>query len=97
MRCLRRDIGLDCSHYWKRGDSGTRFDPKNCVALCRNCHTAWEKQQNLEYKAFMIKWLGLKEYEELERRARSFKSRFQAVLECMELLKGESVDNHIVF
>lgn len=45
----------------------------------------------------MIKWLGLKEYEELERRARSFKSRFQAVLECMELLKGESVDNHIVF
>jgi hypothetical protein len=73
----------DCSHYWKRGDSGTRFDPKNCVGLCRDCHTIWERQKNNEYKAFMIEWLGKEEYDALETRARSFKNRTEAVLEFM--------------
>lgn len=87
MRCNRTDKPLDCSHYWKRGDKGTRFDPKNCIALCRDCHTIWEKQQNLEYKEFMIKWLGQEEYDLLEIRARTVKPQRQAVMECMELLK----------
>lgn len=91
IKCRRceRNGPLDCSHYWKRGDSGTRFDPNNCVALCRECHTIWERQQNLEYKQFMVDWLGQEEYDLLEKRARSFKKRIDAVLEVMELLKKD--------
>lgn len=87
LRCLSVAKPLDNSHYWKRGDSGTRFDPENCVALCRDCHTIWEKQQNNEYKTFMLDRLGQERYELLEKRARSFKKRVDAVLEVMELLK----------
>lgn len=85
MRCGRSDVGLDCSHYWKRGDKGTRFDPKNCIALCRDCHTIWERQKNNEYKAFMLNWLGREEYEALETRARTSTKLFDAVLEWMAL------------
>jgi hypothetical protein len=85
-RCGSSSKPLDCSHYWKRGDSGTRYDPLNCVAVCRDCHTIWERQQNNEYKAFMVDWLGQEEYDALERRARTFKKRVDAVLECMKLL-----------
>lgn len=85
-RCFSKVKALDNSHYWGRGNSGTRFDPKNCVALCRDCHTIWERQKNLEYKEFMITWLGQIEYDLLERRARTVKQRHQAILECMELL-----------
>lgn len=86
-RCLRTDIPLDNSHYWRRDMKGTRFDPNNCVALCRDCHTYWEKQQNEEYKQFMVDWLGEAEYQTLERRARGFKKMTDAVLECMAWLK----------
>lgn len=77
----------DCSHYWKRGDSGTRFDPENCVGLCRSCHTIWERQKNNEYKDFMVSWLGQEKYDALERRARTFKNRTEAVLDFMNWYK----------
>lgn len=66
---------------------GTRFDPKNCIALCRDCHTAWERHQNHEYKAWMIRWLGKKEYDALEARARRSMKMVDAVLGCMDWLK----------
>lgn len=87
MRCFSTTKALDCSHYWKRGDSGTRFDPKNCIALCRDCHTYWERRKNYEYREFMIAWLGRTEYDLLEIRARTNKPRYNAVLEFMEARK----------
>ena len=89
MRCHRRDVGLDCSHYWVRNNSGTRFDPMNCIALCRECHTIWEKRRNNEYKQFMLDWLGKKDYDLLETRARSFKSRDVAVAEFKAFYENE--------
>lgn len=86
MRCLRADVPLDNSHYWRRDMKGTRFDPLNCVALCRDCHTHWEKHQNEEYKEFMLDWIGKEEYESMERRARGFKKMTDAVIECMNML-----------
>jgi hypothetical protein len=94
-KCLRCGLTeyLTCSHYWKRGDSGTRFDPKNCIALCQGpysnrCHDEWEIRKNTEYKEFMINWLGQEEYDALERRARTFKKREDAVREWQEALRG---------
>lgn len=66
---------------------GTRFDPRNCIALCRDCHTIWEKHQNEEYKSFMEQILGLQGYIELEARARKSMKMTDAVLGCMALLE----------
>lgn len=88
MRCLRTGMPLDCSHYWRRDMWGSRFDPNNCVALCRDCHTTWERHQNPAYKAFMLSWLRKPAYESLERRARAFKGRRNAIVDAMSFLKG---------
>jgi hypothetical protein len=87
--CKRDKCGpaTDCSHFWKRGDSGTRFDPHNCIGLARKCHVIWEKQKNNEYKDFMVTWLGQEEYDLLEKRARTFLNRRDSVLQWMELYK----------
>jgi len=45
---------LDCSHFFERGNSGTRFDPLNCIAFCREHHSEWEKRKKYEYKAYML-------------------------------------------
>lgn len=86
--CVRDRCGpsSDCSHYWRRGHSATRFDTKNCVGLARKCHGIWEHQKNNEYRNFMIGWLGQAEYILLELRARSFKERREAVLEFQRTL-----------
>lgn len=81
---------LTCSHFWRRGHSSTRFDPKNCIALCGGadgCHQLWEDKKNAEYKEFMVQLLGKEEYDSLEHRARSFKNRRDAVAECRAMLK----------
>lgn len=76
----------DNSHFWGRGNSATRFDPKNCIGLCRPCHDKYEHLKNYEYREWMLKWLGADEYNLLERRARSFKKRSEAVAECKVFL-----------
>lgn len=87
--CKRCDAApsRDNSHYWKRGHSGTRFDPRNCVGLCRPCHDLWEHRKNDEYKDFMVSLLGPEEYDAVEKRARTFMNRTDAVLEWMRLAK----------
>lgn len=85
-RCRTRD-NLTCSHFWMRGHSSTRFDPLNCIALCMDCHMDWEHRKNYEYKQWMVEWLGVDTYNELEHRARSFKNRAEAVAECKAMLE----------
>jgi len=86
-RCGSTTKPLDNSHYWERGRKGTRFDPRNCIALCRECHTIWEHQKNTEYMKWMIKWLGEEEYRALELRARTMMKMRDAVLELMAWIK----------
>lgn len=84
QKCFRW-TDLDNSHYWRRDMYRTRFDPENCIALCRSCHNAWEVHQNPEYKAFMIRRLGQARYDALEKRARSSMKLRDAILQWMEL------------
>lgn len=91
-RC-RQEKPLDCSHYWRRDMWGTRFDPENCDGICRDCHTIWERQQNLEYKKFMLQKLGRVKYDQLEQRARTSTKRRDAILGLMKFLGG--VDNSL--
>lgn len=62
--------GLQCSHFWGRGNKATRFDPENCDALCYGCHARNEGNKQGFYRDFKIKQLGLKGYNALEKRAR---------------------------
>lgn len=77
----------DNSHFWGRGHSATRFDIENCIGLCRPCHDELEHLKNYEYKELMLERLGNERYEALEKRARSFKKRSEAVAECKVFLK----------
>lgn len=95
MRCGSIDKKLDCSHFWKRGDSGTRFDRNNCIALCRDCHTIWEHQKNNEYKDFMLNWLGEVEYRLLEIRARTWKNRRDSVIEFMQWYENPNSNSNV--
>jgi hypothetical protein len=81
--------GLDCSHFYLRSNSATRFDPDNCVALCRYHHTLWEVPQptkNPEYIQFMLKRLGMERFKALHERGRSIYKRTQSILDCMTLV-----------
>lgn len=91
-RCLRckTEYGLTCSHFWRRGHSGTRFEPDNCITLCGECHAEWEHLKNTDYKVYMLEWLGRERYDEVETMARTFKKRSDAVAECRVLLSPPS-------
>lgn len=95
-RCQATE-NLTCSHYIGRGNWNTRFDKHNCITLCIRHHfmdrdTAWEFQKAQEekhgwdgrYTIFMKNWLGEWEYSQLIRRARSDKSRKEAIIEAQK-------------
>lgn len=88
VRCGRQNY-LTCSHFWPRQHKATRFDPKNCVALCwMPCHKYhWEKEKQGAYRDYMVKRLGKKEYAILEVKARGTKQQYDAIVDCMKLLK----------
>ena len=88
QRCGGKDRQLQCSHYWDRQWYATRFDPDNCWILCSWCHTFdkdnWEKDRLGEYRAYMIKKLGIKKFEELKAKHTKPIKRRNAILELME-------------
>jgi hypothetical protein len=90
-RCLRCGTTeqLTNSHFWQRNKSALRYEPDNCITLCRyRCHFfGWETEKQGEYRDFMIKRLGQKRYDELQKIYYQSKvSRREAILECMKLL-----------
>jgi hypothetical protein len=76
----------DCSHYWERHHSATRFDPDNADGLCRICHGEWEGRKN-GYKEFKISQLGKEQFDALERRHNSIMQRDTAIINFMKLKK----------
>lgn len=82
VRC-RQNPSTDCSHFWERHHSATRFNYENVDALCRECHQIWEGRKNgyKEYKMFM---LGDKEYDELEKLHNKIIKRDDAIIKFMK-------------
>jgi hypothetical protein len=70
---------LQCSHYWSRGISLTRFDPENADTLCAKCHWAWEERKQGEYRDFKLKQLGKRKYDQLTKRSLTIYPRQKAV------------------
>jgi len=51
-------LALQCSHYFKRGLWGTRWDQKNCVAFCYGCHRLVEGDKQGWYADYMEMRVG---------------------------------------
>lgn len=66
---------LECSHFWPRGDLISRFDPDNCMALCHTCHSMWENTKQGKYRELMIRVLGYKRYQALQKRVEDYKHK----------------------
>ena len=50
--------GLQCSHFYSRRWVNTRFDLRNCNAMCAGCNYRHNVDQNA-YTAYMVKAYGL--------------------------------------
>lgn len=72
---------LTCSHYWGRTDWIARYDPDNAIALCPWCHWqkpgCWEKDKHGEYREFMIRRLGARKFNAMQRRVLGARTIYQ--------------------
>jgi len=68
-------IGLQCSHFFGRGNESTRFDPENCDTLCMGCHQYWGSRNHEDYRDFKVKQLGEKGFKDLRTRATLYKKK----------------------
>lgn len=83
--CNKTD-GLDCSHFHLRSNSATRYDPDNCIALCRIHHQQLEvptPTKNAAYVALMLARLGSERFESLRVKAQGIYKRTQAIIDLM--------------
>lgn len=78
--------GMQNSHFWGRGNSATRYDPKNCDAACAACHFRNEGNKQGLYREKKLEQLGQEGYAALERKARSTMKRELAIIELMSWL-----------
>lgn len=74
------------SHFWGRGNSSTRYDPKNCDGVCGGCHMKHEGNKQGLYRTMKLRQLGKKGYILLEQKARGTMKREKAIIECMKFL-----------
>jgi hypothetical protein len=77
------------SHYWGRGNWGTRFDLENCDTLCFVCHRLWGGDERREYEKFKRAQLGETGYNKLQFRKEAYckKDKKLADIYATELLK----------
>ena len=60
--------GLHCAHFHGRANRNTRWDDRNCVALCYGCHLYFHAYP-LEFTEFFKARLGEQAFEMLRARA----------------------------
>lgn len=93
----RNIAALECSHFYGRKYLITRFDPENCIALCHWCHAAWEDTKQGRYREVMIRWLGQRRFDEMEKRFEDYKYKNiphitmnGAIKACREFLQSNA-------
>jgi len=73
-----------CSHFWGRGNSATRYDPENCDGICGGCHMRHEGNKQGLYAQLKLKQLGELGYMKLATRAMSIVKRSDAIKAFMD-------------
>lgn len=91
VRCGKTEH-LQCSHFWPRAVSATRFDPENCDTLCYGCHYGdryhgWEYAKQGAYRDFKIQQLGEDGYRKLEERYNTFMPQRDAINTLLAFLE----------
>jgi len=99
VRCGKTEY-LQCSHFWPRAISSTRFDPENCDTLCYGCHYGdryhgWEYAKQGEYRDFKIKQLGDEGYKNLALRATITVKRKAAIKLWQDHLSGTQATDQL--
>lgn len=89
VRC-RMKPSTDCSHFYKRDCSGTRYDPRNGDGVDRECHWYWEEHRE-EYEKFKRKQLGWRVFVEISRLASAMVPRESAIIRFMKT-QGEKAN-----
>lgn len=79
-------VGSQNSHFWGRGNKGTRYDPENCDYVCGGCHMRHEGSKQGLYRDMKLEQLGPERYAAMERRARGTTKQRDAIAACMVLL-----------
>ena len=71
---------LNAHHIRPRGRSMTRFDPTNALVLCAYCHTLGDKSvhRSANQEAWVVRIIGQKEWNRLEKLSMQYKSREKA-------------------
>lgn len=82
VRCKIRPA-TDCSHFWERGHSATRWDEDNADGLCRICHQIFEGRIN-GYKEFKLERIGQERYARLEKLHNMTVKRSDYILKFMK-------------
>ncbi len=82
-RCRWRN-STQCSHYFERHHSATRYDPRNGDGICTECHPIWEGRHN-GYKEYKIKQIGKKQYAELEQLHNSIMKRDDSIINFIKI------------
>ncbi len=89
VRCKGLDE-LQCSHFFDRQHSGTRYDGDNCDTLCKGCHygraDGWEHDKEGAYIRWKLRQLGPERFEAMEARARSTANRQEEIMKLMRKL-----------
>jgi hypothetical protein len=82
--------GLHCSHFHGRKAESTRFDPRNCDALCYGCHIIYGSTNREAYRQFKINQLGQVEFDRLHLKSITTvkKDRKLMMLVVIKLLKS---------
>jgi hypothetical protein len=77
---------LQCSHFWGRNHSSTRYNFDNCDCFCAGTHFIWEGEKAGEYRNYMLARVGKERYNNLEALHNKLVTRREAILNLMKIL-----------
>ncbi|MCK9370852.1 hypothetical protein M0R04_13160 [Candidatus Dojkabacteria bacterium] len=78
---------LQCSHFWGRNCSSTRYELDNADCFCSGTHFKWENEKAGVYREYMLNKLGEKRYKELEKLHNTSVSRRDSIIKLMKELE----------
>jgi len=82
---------LHCAHIFSRGDSSTRYDQDNCLALCLHCHQ-WAHGHAHEFVDFVNAELGIDKAEALRLKSRQTVRKSQIDYNLLKLAIMQEID-----
>jgi hypothetical protein len=79
-----------CGHFIDRDQMPTRFDERNCHAVCEDCN-CFDADHHGKYSQAMIKRYGVEEVQSLCRKARGLQKFFKfEILDLIEFYRSEN-------